>query len=78
MIILLYDTVLMLQKVKGLVDNINHANHQYNAKTIVVRVESRPHLYIIATRDLVNGEEILYDYADRRENVVKDHPWLKQ
>ena len=38
---------------------VNHAKHQYNAKTIVVTVESRPHLCIIATRDIVNGEEIL-------------------
>ena len=29
-----------------------------------------------ATRDIAGGEEVLYDYNDRRKTIIEHHPWL--
>lgn len=56
---------------------VNHSKHSYNALSKVVTVNSEPHLCLIAARSIAIGEEILYDYADNRQEVVKANPWLK-
>lgn len=35
-----------------------------------------PRLYFVALRNIAPGEELSYDYGDRRKDVIKDNPWL--
>jgi histone-lysine N-methyltransferase SETD8 len=34
------------------------------------------HLVLIAKRDIEIGEELLYDYGERRPGVISQNPWL--
>ena len=55
---------------------VHHSKHNHNAATKVVTVNSEPHLCLIAAQNIEIGEEVLYDYADNRQEVVKANPWL--
>jgi [histone H4]-lysine20 N-methyltransferase SETD8 len=37
-----------------------------------------PRLVLIAQRDILKGEELLYDYGDRSKEALKYHPWLQR
>ena len=52
---------------------INHCRKQ-SPKVVVA--DSCPHLVFVAARDIVSGEE-LYDYGERRKDLVHHNPWLK-
>ena len=54
---------------------INHGLNG-NAKAKLLAIRDTPHMYFVTTRDIHAGEEILYDYGDRRKEVIKDFPWL--
>ncbi|CAG7722770.1 unnamed protein product [Allacma fusca] len=53
----------------------NHSRHG-NCITKVVEAQGIPRLILVAKRDIEIGEEILYDYGDRRKNAIRHHPWL--
>lgn len=39
-------------------------------------MENIPRLYFIAKRDIGIGEELCWDYGDRRRDSLKKFPWL--
>lgn len=55
---------------------LNHSKKNANVLTKVIEVDSYPYLCLIAARDIPKGEELLYDYGDRRDDVIKAMPWL--
>uniref|UniRef100_A0A1I7UAL8 [histone H4]-lysine(20) N-methyltransferase n=1 Tax=Caenorhabditis tropicalis TaxID=1561998 RepID=A0A1I7UAL8_9PELO len=55
---------------------INHSLLKPNLKTKVVEFNGKHFLIFVALRDIVSGEELLYDYGDRSSEAAEDHPWL--
>ncbi|XP_074598125.1 N-lysine methyltransferase KMT5A-like isoform X2 [Brevipalpus obovatus] len=56
---------------------INHSKKLANLKTKIVEHRGLPRLIFIATKDIKSGEELSYDYGDRRRSVVNSLNWLK-
>ncbi|UMM39118.1 hypothetical protein L5515_016311 [Caenorhabditis briggsae] len=56
---------------------INHSIRKPNLKTKVIDIDEAHHLILIATREIIVGEELLYDYGDRSSDVVAENPWLR-
>ena len=62
---------------------INHSRKNANVAPKVVGItnpdgESLPHLMLLAKRDINKGEELLYDYKDRRKASIKAFPFLNE
>ena len=57
---------------------INHSTKRNNAITKTVEVNGTPHLYLMASRDIRVGEEVLFDYGERRKNVLDALSWLRE
>ena len=55
---------------------LNHSKKNSNVVTKVMEVDGDPYLCLVASRDVEPGEELLYDYGERRDDVVKAMPWL--
>uniref|UniRef100_A0A6I8SJ31 [histone H4]-lysine(20) N-methyltransferase n=1 Tax=Xenopus tropicalis TaxID=8364 RepID=A0A6I8SJ31_XENTR len=55
---------------------INHSKSG-NCHTKLHNINNVPHLILVASRDINVGEELLYDYGDRRKSSLEAHPWLK-
>ncbi|KAJ8415555.1 hypothetical protein AAFF_G00425350 [Aldrovandia affinis] len=55
---------------------INHSKNG-NCQTKLHGIEGKPHLILVASRDIEEGEELLYDYGDRSKESIAAHPWLK-
>ncbi|KRX83029.1 N-lysine methyltransferase SETD8-A, partial [Trichinella sp. T6] len=55
---------------------LNHSAKGSNLKSKILEVNNRPHVIFLAKRDIEAGEELLYDYGDRRKNAVEANPWL--
>ncbi|KAB7494773.1 Histone-lysine N-methyltransferase pr-set7 [Armadillidium nasatum] len=54
---------------------VNHSRNG-NLVTKAVEVQGKPHLILMAKKDLEEGTEILYDYGDRSKQSLEAHPWL--
>ena len=55
---------------------LNHSKTDGNCRTQLFEINSKPHLILVAARDIKPGEEMLYDYGDRNKNSIESHPWL--
>lgn len=55
---------------------LNHSRKTPNLVTKTVELDSKPHLVLLAKRDIKIGEELLYDYGDRSKESLEHHPWL--
>uniref|UniRef100_A0A2C9JW09 [histone H4]-lysine(20) N-methyltransferase n=1 Tax=Biomphalaria glabrata TaxID=6526 RepID=A0A2C9JW09_BIOGL len=55
---------------------LNHSKAG-NCCTRAVMIDKKPYLYLVASRDILTGEELTYDYGDRRKEAIEQHPWLK-
>uniref|UniRef100_A0A1A7WLB2 [histone H4]-lysine(20) N-methyltransferase n=1 Tax=Iconisemion striatum TaxID=60296 RepID=A0A1A7WLB2_9TELE len=55
---------------------INHSKNG-NCQTKLHDINGIPHLILVASRDIDDGEELLYDYGDRSKASIAAHPWLK-
>lgn len=55
---------------------VNHSIECANMITKVYEHKGEPRILFFAQRDITSGEELLYDYGERRQEVVKDFPWL--
>lgn len=55
---------------------INHSKNG-NCQTKLHDIKGVPHLILVASRDIDEGEELLYDYGDRSKASIAAHPWLK-
>lgn len=56
---------------------INHSSKNGNCHTKLHDIDGTPHLIMLASRDIQDGEELLYDYGDRSKSSISAHPWLK-
>jgi SET domain-containing protein len=41
-------------------------------------IDTIPHIFLKTKRDILAGEELLYDYGERRRDILDAHPWLSQ
>ncbi len=60
--------------------NHSRTNANMNAKMIQTLEETEgeeEHLCFIAKRDIQLGEELLFDYGERRREVCKHFQWLR-
>ena len=55
----------------------NHKKTYSNVATRLPEVDGQPRLCLIAARDIEQGEELLYDYGERRSKAIQAHAWLK-
>ncbi|XP_029642245.1 N-lysine methyltransferase KMT5A-A-like [Octopus sinensis] len=55
---------------------INHSRSG-NCRTKLIGIKGRPYLILVASRNINNGEELLYDYGDRSKASIAAHPWLR-
>lgn len=55
---------------------INHSREQTNIDPKIIKINSQPRLYLQAKIHISDGTEILYDYRDRRKDILKSHAWL--
>ncbi|GAB1599099.1 N-lysine methyltransferase KMT5A-A-like [Argonauta hians] len=55
---------------------INHSRSG-NCQTKLVGIKGRPYLILVASRNIDEGEELLYDYGDRSKASLAAHPWLR-
>lgn len=55
---------------------LNHSKTGGNCRTQLIEIDSKPHLILVAARDINPGEEMLYDYGDRNKSSIQSHPWL--
>ncbi|XP_068609094.1 N-lysine methyltransferase KMT5A-A [Brachionichthys hirsutus] len=55
---------------------INHSKNG-NCQTKLHDINGVPHLILTASRDIDEGDELLYDYGDRSKASIAAHPWLK-
>lgn len=54
---------------------VNHSRNG-NLMTKIVSYKNKPHLVLLAKDDINEGEELTYDYGDRRKEALIHHPWL--
>lgn len=55
---------------------INHSKADSNLKVKIIEVEGSPTLCFFAAKRITAGQELLYDYGDRRKSCVLSNPWL--
>ncbi|CAL8342854.1 unnamed protein product [Lota lota] len=55
---------------------LNHSKTG-NCQTRLHGIDGKPHLILVASRDIDAEEELLYDYGDRSKASLTAHPWLK-
>jgi histone-lysine N-methyltransferase SETD8 len=56
---------------------INHSRLNPNVKPKVVIYNGRPRLIFIATCDIPKDTELLYDYGERRKDIIERCEWLR-
>ncbi|CAF0768320.1 unnamed protein product [Didymodactylos carnosus] len=57
---------------------INHSRKGCNCQAKVLVIKDQPRLILIASRDINVGEELLYDYGERRKDILDSFPWLNE
>lgn len=57
---------------------INHSRRHHNVRPKLVVQDFEPVIVFVTTRRIEEGEEILFDYGDRRRDVISSNPWLKE
>jgi len=62
----------------GLGNYLNHSRKKPNAKACSKIIDGTACLYFEAIRDIHPGEHIEYDYGERRKEVMKKFPWLRE
>ena len=55
---------------------INHSRRNPNLKPKIVTVSAYPRLIFIANHYIGPGTELLYDYGEKRKEVIDANPWL--
>lgn len=55
---------------------MNHSKKSPNAQPKIFTINGVPRLCLMATKDIAIGDELLYDYGERRKDVLDSNPWL--
>ena len=56
---------------------INHSRLAGNCTPKKIVVDGQPHIYFVAANAISPGEELMFDYGERRTKILKDFPFLK-
>ena len=56
---------------------INHSRRG-NCVPKVIDIHGKPRLYFVAAADIIEGQELLFDYGERRADILEDEPFLKE
>lgn len=57
---------------------VNHSRLRPNCEAVGIMDGKTPALALCALRDILPGEEIVYDYGDIDESVIAQNPWLEE
>ena len=57
---------------------INHSRKNSNCQPKVFVIRDQPRLVLVALRDIDVGEELAYDYGERRKEILEAFPWLNE
>ena len=57
---------------------VNHSKKLPNIKMKMFVIDSKPLLFLVATTNILVGQEILYDYGDRSKRSLVSYPWLTE
>ena len=57
---------------------LNHSRDSANAEIRITGLDNTPALYFVAIKDISAGTEIVFDYGERRPDVLRDYPWLQK
>ena len=49
---------------------VNHVSINPNVDRDVVDIDDVPHVYFFAKENIKKGEELLYDYGERRPHII--------
>ena len=55
---------------------LNHRKHAPNNVPKIIEVDGLPRLCMTASKDISVGEQLEYDYGDRRKSSLNHHSWL--
>jgi len=55
---------------------INHSKELSNLTPQTIVVNGKPHIVFVAKRDISPGDELLYDYGERRRAALQANEWL--
>ena len=55
---------------------INHSRKNANLLPRLVPINNQPRILFFASREIQEGEELVYDYNDHTSEAVASHPWL--
>lgn len=55
---------------------VNHSRIRPNCRMTTLKVGKSPVLVLVALRDIVPGEELLYDYGECRRHKIDDNDWI--
>lgn len=56
---------------------VNHSRLRPNCRMVTLKIDGTPILALVASRDIVPGEEIVYDYGEDRANEIKESEWIE-
>ena len=55
---------------------LNHSRVAPNCTTKIFMLGNMPRLILVAKCDISEGDELLFDYGDRRKECLVEYPWL--
>ena len=56
---------------------INHSKEEANVIMRIFVADRQPRIVFLASKEIFIGQEIQYDYGERRKDVLAANPWLK-
>ena len=56
---------------------INHSKEEANVIMRIFVADRQPRVVFLASKEIFIGQEIQYDYGERRKDVLAANPWLK-
>ena len=56
---------------------LNHSRANPNVYTKLYDIDDQPYLCLLAAREIETGEELEYDYGERKKDIMEAHQWLK-
>lgn len=62
----------------GLARYINHSAKRANLRLCCIAIGGIPRVAMMAKTEIRQGQELLFDYGDREQSVLKHNPWLQQ
>ena len=57
---------------------LNHSRKGNLSPRKIIDKNKKPHIVLFANRDIDPDEELTFDYGERREEILKIFPWLKE